>query len=210
MSNLTPDWPQGEGRKAAGLAASAAQPAKAPEGVHAHGSQGAAEQGERGEVTGLPVGRVAGLHAFQQLVREVLAKAAERRWQKLVLCDPNYEAWPLAEAQPIQGLQQWAGQGREFVMLAHRFDWVQARQARMVHWRTMWSHVIACGAIATSDREAVQTFIWTPEWAFSLQDGDHLVGISSENARFRAELARKLENLKMRSQAGFPVNVLGL
>lgn len=163
-----------------------------------------------GEMTGLPVGRIDGLQAFQQMIRDVCAKGAERRWPQLIFCDPDFEVWPLAESLPMEGLQAWSQAGRSFTMLAHRFDWVQARQARLVTWRTMWSHIIYCGVIATTDCESVQTHVWTPEWAFSLQENDHLVGVASENPRFRAEVAEKLSRFKTRSRAGFPVNVLGL
>ena len=52
--------------------------------------------------------------------------------------------------------------------------------------------------------------VWTPEWAFELQDPDSFAAISSENPRFRAELSSKLDNLQQRGRPGFPVNVLGL
>ena len=90
-----------------------------------------------GEVTGLPVGQFAGgVKSFQALIRQVLAQAAERNWQKLVICDPTYEAWPLGDAQVIDDLSRWIGRSKTLVMLAHRFDAVQARQARFVGWRT--------------------------------------------------------------------------
>ncbi len=164
-----------------------------------------------GEVTGLPVGQFpGGVQSFQALMRQVFAKAVERNWQKLIICDPSFEAWPLGESQVVEDLNRWIGRSKTFVMLAHRFDAVQSRQPRFVGWRSTWSHCIQCCSIATSDREPTQCMVWTPEWAFELQDPDSFAAISSENPRFRAELSSKLDNLQQRGRPSFPVNVLGL
>lgn len=161
-------------------------------------------------LTGLSTGQMSGIASFQDLVRQVFAQAVQRSWQKIILCDPNYEAWPLGEAQLTEDLNAWSKSGRELVMLAHHFDWVQARQARFVAWRRMWSHISQCCVLATTDRTATQTMIWTPEWAMQIQDGESFAGVASESPRFRSELLLQLEGLKQRGRPGFPVNVLGL
>jgi hypothetical protein len=144
------------------------------------------------------------------MVRQVFALAARRGWQKIVICDPDYDAWPLGESQLVADLNAWSGRGRELVMLAHRYDRVQARQARYVAWRQTWSHIVNCGVVATIDRDATQTLIWTPEWAMQMQDAERFACIGSENPRFRSELASKLAGFAQRGRPGFPVNVLGL
>lgn len=166
--------------------------------------------GEGASATGLPTGQFHGIASFQAVVRQVFALAAPRAWQKIVICDPNYEAWPLGEAQLVDDLKAWSSRGRELVMLAHRFDWVQARQARYVEWRKTWSHIVNCCVLATNDCEATQTLIWTPEWALQMQDAERFACVSSENPRFRSELASKLTGFAQRGRPGFPVTVLGL
>lgn len=167
--------------------------------------------GDSGSATGLPTGHLAGgFISHQAMLRQVFALAEQRNWQKLVICDPNFEAWPLGEAQVVAHLNAWSGRGKELVMLAHRFDWVQSRCARFVNWRNTWSHIVSCCTVATTDREVTQGLIWTPEWALKLQDQESFAAISSENPRFRAEMASTLHNLQQRSRPGFAVNILGL
>ena len=160
--------------------------------------------------TGLPIGLQRGVASFQALVRRVMAQAVQREWSRLVLCDPDFEAWPLGESQLVADLMAWSRRGREVVLLAHRFDAVQARHARFVTWRKTWSHIVECCVVATTDRELPQGMIWTPEWALQVQDAEGFACIGSENQRFRAELSSKLDLLRQRSRPGFAVNILGL
>ena len=52
----------------------------------------------------LPEGRFEGRVAFQQLVRDALACAAQEGWNEIILSDASFEDWPLGERAVVESL----------------------------------------------------------------------------------------------------------
>ncbi len=54
----------------------------------------------------MPSGRFEGREAFQKLVRDALACAAQEGWRELIVSDANFHDWPLGERAVVESLQQ--------------------------------------------------------------------------------------------------------
>lgn len=158
----------------------------------------------------LPNGRFEGRSAFQQLLRDALAKAADEGWREITMCDPNFEDWPLGEREVVDALQAWARPGRKWTMLAGSFDEVTRRHPRFVNWRRTWSHLIDCRAVRSTDPSQMPSCLIGPGWVMRRLDFEHCTGISGDEARRRVDLQESVGEWLRRSSPSFPSTVLGL
>ncbi len=161
-------------------------------------------------VGGLPSGRFSGRHAFQQVVRDALACAAQEGWRELLLCDASYEDWPLHEHGVCASLGDWARSGRRFVMIASTYDVVVRQHARFVAWRKTWGHIIDCRLVRHIDPADFPSALLAPAWMMQRLDPVHCTGVASERADRRVQLRETVDELLLRSGPGFPASVLGL
>lgn len=158
----------------------------------------------------LPDGRFEGLVAFQQLVRDALAGAAQRGWRELVISDASFEDWPLHERAVAESLQAWSRSGRKLTMLAARYDAVVRNQARFVTWRQRWDHIIVCRVCRHRDPQDFPSAIWSPEWTMRRLDLVRTTGVCSMAADRRTRIREELDELLVNSTPGFPATTLGL
>ncbi len=161
-------------------------------------------------VPALPSGRFAGREAFQQLVRDALARAAHEGWREIILCDADFEDWPLGERAVAQSLQDWSNAGRRCTLLARRYDAVARRHARFVSWRRTWSHIIEARACASADPLDFPSAIWSPGWAMQRIDPERCNGISGSEPERRVLLRENLKEWLLKSSPAFPATALGL
>lgn len=158
----------------------------------------------------LPDGRIEGLRAFQQAVRDALACAAVQGWRELVLCDAKFEDWPLHERVVAESLQAWARSGRRLTMIAGRYDGVLRNQARFVTWRQRWDHIIECRQCRQRDAQDFPSALWSPVWALRRLDLVRSTGVCSAAAARRTQVREELDELLSTSSPGFPATTLGL
>ena len=158
----------------------------------------------------LPSGPFAGRIAFQQLVRDALARAARDAWPEIVLCDADFHDWPLGERAVTESLQEWSATGRRCTLLARRYDEVVRRHARFVTWRQRWTHIVDARACASADPLELPSAIWSPGWVMQRLDPERCNGISGNEPERRLSLRENLNEWLAKSSASFPSSTLGL
>ena len=158
----------------------------------------------------LPEGRFAGPHAFAGLVRLALAHAAQEGWREIIICDSNFEDWPLGERAVSEALGQWAHSGRKLTMLAKNYDQVTRHHARFVTWRRTWAHLVECRGSASLSSDDFPSAFWSPAWVFQRLDLARSTGISGTEPGRRVILREKLDECLRRSSPAFPATVLGI
>lgn len=166
--------------------------------------------GQDGEPQALHSGRFSGRDQFQQLVRDALACAAREGWRELVLCDANFEDWPLGERAVAQSLQDWSATGRKCTLLARRYDDVIRRHARFVTWRKTWSHIIEARACPSADPLELPSAIWSPGWVMQRLDPERSNGVSGHEPERRVLLRENLNEWLLKSTPSFASSTLGL
>ena len=158
----------------------------------------------------LPSKRFEGRTEFQQLVRDALAHAAAEGWREIIFSDATFEDWPLGERAVAEALQNWAGSGRKFIMLAKNYDAVTRRHARFVTWRRTWAHTIQCWHCPSADALELPSAIWSPVWAMRRLDLERSTGVCGGEAERRVSLRESLDEWLRKSTAGFAASTLGL
>jgi len=158
----------------------------------------------------LPSKRFAGRTEFQQLVRDALEHAAAEGWREIIFSDATFEDWPLGERAVAESLQNWAGSGRKFIMLAKNYDDIARRHARFVTWRRTWAHTIQCWRCPSADALELPSAIWSPVWAMRRLDLERSTGVCGAEAERRVSLRESLDEWLRKSSAGFPASTLGL
>jgi hypothetical protein len=158
----------------------------------------------------LPAGRFTGRNAFQQLVRDALACAAREGWREIILSDPSFEDWPLAERAVVESLEAWSASGRRCTLLARRYDAVVRRHARFVAWRKTWSHIIEARSCASADPAELPSAIWSPGWVLQRLDPERSNGVSGSEPERRVLLRERLQEWLDKGSPAFPASTLGL
>jgi hypothetical protein len=164
----------------------------------------------KAQETALPAGRFAGRVAFQQLVRDGLARAAQEGWRELILSDPDFGDWPLGERVVAESLGAWSASGRRCTLLACRYDELAVRHARFVSWRRAWSHIIEARACASADPLEFPSAIWSPGWVMQRLDSERCNGYSGAEPERRLLLRENLNEWLAKSGPAFAATTLGL
>ena len=77
-------------------------------------------------------GRFGGRTEFAELIRQAFVAASLQGWNEIILCDPDFDDWPLGERVVAQALNDWSRSGRKLTMLARNYDGITRRHARFV------------------------------------------------------------------------------
>ena len=158
----------------------------------------------------LQQGRFEGRTEFVELIRQAFAAAAAQGWREIILCDTNFEDWPLGERVVAQALNDWSTSGRKLTMLAQNYDEVTRRHARFVTWCRTWSHIVECRGCASVALGDLPSAFWSPAWVAERLDLVRSTGIAgSEVARCVALKERLAEKLRKSSPA-FAATTLGI
>lgn len=158
----------------------------------------------------LTSGRYSGREAFQQLVRDALARAASDGWQELILSDATFEDWPLGERSVVESLQAWSKSGRHLTMLASRYDEVIRKHARFVSWRKTWGHIIDCRTCRVTVPADFPGAIWSRAWFMHRLDPQRSIGVCGYDPERGTQLKEFLDEKIRNSAPGFPASTLGL
>lgn len=155
-------------------------------------------------------GRFKGRAEFAELIRQALAAAAVQGWREMLLCDPDFEDWPLGERVVAQALNDWSRGGRKLTMLAKNYDAILRRQARFVTWRRTWSHIVECRRSTSTPGSSLQSALWSPGWVFERLDLERSTGVAGFDVARRISLKERLNECLLNSSPAFPATVLGL
>lgn len=167
-------------------------------------------EGAATAAAGLPAGRFSGREAFQQIVRDALACAAQEGWTEIIISDATFEDWPLHERDVVASLRAWSQSGRRLVMLATRYDEVMRNHARFVAWRKTWGHIVECRVCRSADPVGFPSAIWSPAWVMRRLDRQHSTGTCGREPERRVLLREVLDEWIRNSAPGFPASTLGL
>jgi hypothetical protein len=158
----------------------------------------------------LPEGRFGGRTEFGDLIRRAFRAAAAQGWREIVICDADFDDWPLGERAVSDALGAWSRTGRKLTMIAKSYDVVIRRHPRFVTWRRTWSHIVECRAIASGQSESIPSAIWTPGWVFERVDLERSAGYSGSEPSRRVALRECLNERLLKSSPAFPATTLGL
>jgi len=153
-----------------------------------------------------------GLAAFKLQVLALL-EAARHGAQDLVLCDPDYEAWPLGEPGAVDAFNAWALASRHSrcVILAGRFEAWPRLHGRWVRWRTPWSHRIRCLQAPQETASDLPRLVLLPGRAgLEVLDAEQWRGVMTRDPRRLAHLQERTDAISQRSEDAFPPTPLGL
>jgi hypothetical protein len=163
-----------------------------------------------GDTEVLAAGRFIGWSAFQQRVRWVLAAAAEQGAINLILCDPDFQSWPLGEVAAVSSLSEWAKRRGKMTMLAQSFTELPRAHPRFVSWRGRWDHLLDCRRCGPVHQGAFPSVLWTPDWVVQRFEGDRFEGVVTRDPARRFQLREVLNEVIKTSSPGFPATTLGL
>lgn len=158
----------------------------------------------------LPEGRFTGRTDFTEMIRQAFAAAALQGWREIVVCDPDFEDWPLGERAVVQSLNDWAKTGRTFTMLAKNYDEVLRKHARFVTWRRTWAHIVECRANASAPADETPSALLGPGWVFERLDLQRCTGIAGSEPARRVALRERINERLLKSSPAFPATTLGL
>ena len=160
--------------------------------------------------SGLPEGRFSGRTEFADLIRRAFQAAANQGWREIIICDGNFEDWPLGERAVTSALGDWSRTGRKLIMIARSYDAVTRRHPRFVSWRQTWSHIVECRGSASGPSETLPSAMWTPDWVFERLDLERSAGYSGREATRRVALRESLNERLLKSAPAFSATTLGL
>lgn len=155
-------------------------------------------------------GRIEGPTQFASVIRLAFATAAEQGWREIVMCDANFESWPLGERAVAQSLNDWAKTGRTLTMLARNYDEVTRRHARFVTWRRTWAHTVTCRANTQLAADDFPSGLWSPVWVCQKLDLVRSTGVAGFEPARRVALRERLDECLRLSSPAFAATTLGL
>jgi hypothetical protein len=158
----------------------------------------------------LPEGRFTGRTDFTGMIRQAFTVAAQQGWREIIVCDPDFEDWPLGERVVVQALNDWSKTGRKFTMLARSYDEVLRKHARFVTWRRTWAHIVECRANASAPADEMPSALMGPGWVFERLDLQRCTGVAGSEAARRVALRERLNEKLLKSSPAFPATTLGL
>ena len=155
-------------------------------------------------------GRFTGRSDFTELIRQSFLAAAAQGWREIIVCDADFEDWPLGERAVVQALNDWSMTGRKFTMLAKNYDEVVRRHARFVTWRRTWAHIVECRANASTAADDMPSALLGPGWGFERLDIQRCTGIAGPEVARRVALRERINERLLKSSPSFPATTLGL
>jgi len=159
---------------------------------------------------GLPEGRLEGRTAFQEAVRSALGAAQVQGWSQLVLCDPDFQDWPLGERGVVEALEAWSRRGRTLRILAADFSHLREAHPRFLRWRTTWGHLVEAHVCPHAPDHELPTALWTPAWTLERLDPLRFTAVATCATDRRVELQERLMAWWRRGTPGFPATTMGL
>jgi len=151
-----------------------------------------------------------GRTAFTEALQRALAQAAQSRERELWFVDPDFETWPLDDAQVLASLTAWARQPlRKLVLVAGSFGTVPRRFSRFAEWRGTWAHVVEA-FVTEIEPSQIPTLLLAGPASLMLADRTRWRGHTLSSDKEVADWREVVDVLMQRSEPGFGANTLGL
>lgn len=151
-----------------------------------------------------------GRSAFTRALQRSLSHAMRQRERELCLVDPDFETWPLDDAQLLAALDAWARlPQRRLVMVGTRFDTIARRFSRFTTWRGTFAHVVEAFATGVEPSQ-VPTLLLAGPASVMLADRLRWRGHALSDDKEVADWREVVDVLLQRSEPGFGANTLGL
>ena len=147
---------------------------------------------------------------FTRALRNAMTQAALTRQREICLVDPDFEVWPLDDAEFLTALTAWGGLPlRRMILVACRFDLVPRRYARFTEWRGVWAHVVEAHATGVEPSQ-VPTLMLAGPSSLMLADRLRWRGHAMTSDKEVADWRDVVDALMQRSEPSFGANTLGL
>lgn len=150
--------------------------------------------------------------SFHQGLRWLLAQATLHTTRTLWLVDRDFADWPLGETGFLDPLARWLRlPQRRIVLLAAGFDSVSRRHPRFMAWRRDWSHAVAPFVAPEDIAGRLPTLMFGDSGlVLHLFDALHWRGRAGRDDQAAEGWQHEIDAVLQRSEAGFPVQTLGL
>lgn len=148
---------------------------------------------------------------FAAAVLQAVNQALEQRCRSITFCAAHFGYWPLSQPELLTALSAFARlPGRQLTLLSRDFDVVRRQHPRFVDWRQTWAHAIDARRPVDDGLNLPTVVLADRLLALELTDPDNWVGVWRTTALDRQATIETVESLMRRTEAAFPVNVLGL
>lgn len=148
---------------------------------------------------------------FRRAVVAAVGEALALRARRLVLADPDFDAWPLEEAGFLAALTDFVRlPGRQVLLLARRFEDVARHGPRFVRWRQTWGHAV--DARRPVDEEVTLPSLLLADRALMVEllDKEHWRGRVLQADGRVVVAAQEIDVLAQRTEPGWAGTTLGL
>jgi hypothetical protein len=149
--------------------------------------------------------------AFAAAVKWGFETAVAQGARRIVCCDGDFAAWPLADEPLLQALSGWLRlPQRRLVLLARSYDDVPRRFPRFVAWRRDWAHAIETWQAPEELAADLPALLVAEGVGVHLIDAAHWRGRASLDVRQARLWTEQLDVVLQRSERAFAANTLGL
>jgi hypothetical protein len=147
---------------------------------------------------------------FTHTLRRSLGRALRDRERELCFVDPDFEIWPLDDAEVLEALSAWARlPQRRLLMVGSRFDTIPRLFSRFTTWRGTFAHVVEAFATEVEPSQ-VPTLLLAGPSSLMLADRLRWRGHALSTDKEVADWREVVDVLLQRSEPGFGANTLGL
>lgn len=151
-----------------------------------------------------------GRSAFTMALRTAMLQAVQTRQREICLVDPDFEVWPLDDAEFLAALAAWGRLPlRRMILVACNFNLVPRRYARFTEWRGNWAHVVEAHATDIEPSQ-VPTLMLAGPASLLLADRLRWRGHAMTSDKEVADWREVVDALMQRSEPAFGANTLGL
>lgn len=151
-----------------------------------------------------------GRSAFTAALREAMARAVQGRVREICLVDPDFEVWPLDDAEFLASLSAWGRLPlRRMILVGSNFALVPRRYPRFTEWRGTWAHVAEAHETEVEPSQ-VPTLVLAGPASLVLADRLRWRGHALTSDKEVADWREVVDALMQRSQPAFGANTLGL
>lgn len=157
---------------------------------------------------GLTPGRFRGEAAWTERLRRAVATARQQGWDRLILCDEDFDGWPLREAALVADLYAWARPGRRMLILMRDHRVLERHHPRFVMWRRLWGHLVECRAAGPG--HPVASAFWGSGACVWRTDRASSEGLVVQEARQLRAFESALMELFRVARPAFAATTLGL
>ncbi len=157
------------------------------------------------------VPRITSRAEFGAALRWGLGTACTRGARRLWCVDRSFADWPLDDAALLEQLSAWLRRPqRRLVLLAGSYDEMVRWQPRFVAWRRDWAHAVEAWQTPANADDLPTVLVDDAAVCVQLADRVHWRGRAGLDARAAQGWREEIDVVLQRSEASFPVKLLGL